>query len=1675
MSKIKHTKNKIKVINKTKISLVAICFLLLSFCMFKTFADSNNILALTELTRTGDYKNAISSDNQNGVMTSNGITLTISKNNNDILKKGEALKINATSSSGIKRIEGIMYDAKTNKIVSSNFYTDNSMSEKNAILSIKAPDTPIERLLLRVNVYDKNAGANFERVFAMDSSLVTIYSKSLSSNMIAGSNLEFYADSSYSSVPIKYLSYELYEGSRLSDKGTYKLSNDEYKITEDGLISYNKNYVKEGNGIFSNVYNNSRLTCQIKLPSKNSSMRIVIKASDILGYEKTKDVSFNLKNTNITFSVDDKSSSIKVGTKINCKAKSSDNFGLAKLEAIFYDKDNLVISKDYSLSSYSYGDGTLSIDAAIPDKEEVSLLLVCEDIAGNKKEYGPIKYKVSYNEFDVEPIFRLSSEPKLIGSSEMVAVTSNSGIAFTQLEVKICDKNGNIIEDSDGSKKISQISSAASRDTLEVQINYPKKPVEEAYFVFSARDAHGNYYNGGSDFKSMSSVYKKGPIKIYNNKIDISASPETGLLNSNSDVKLTAKADVSKYPIKEIEYVYYDNDIRSDKLKQGTTFKNGLNEASFIFIDGIKTGYVKIERETKNNSIIKITPVCDSLVKDGFILYLTKPAYNGCMFTMNAYYARKEKATDASLVSESSYYDEKTGMMVLGYDKVQTSGVIARAEIKGPIKNSDSILLKVIARDTNGETKTSYFNYYQNNELANITCYPERGNVDSNSYIKVVATPGDEGISIKSLSYELKDKDTNEIIMQGTTTSINHKGEIEHDILLKDECKNKNISLQINCVDSNSNVSRNNFLYKVNEGNSDIDFDKMISNISMDDPNYKYIAGRLLGGVNEYVIEYKDVNGQNQVAVLNNQKARLENYFCTNVKELELLNITNINKALEKNNYPKVLNLKDINKLYTRLNLYFTLTCEKINDNTNTKNNVTNNTSNTESNYVDITRKFVVTYNDSNYKLIKNHTLNLGNGANIGEVLDLDMIGEILKKAQIQNIESIDLNNLGPNDKIIKVYNPDKLSANNLPSKDMNVEIKFNDSYIKGKDKLTSSDLVNEKAFNITPNKLVNEAHILLNRYVLENYSLKLDDISVHKNHTYDFDELTGVVTEHCSDSCIIYPMNKTITMYYGANKEKEVISQNITYKTSYKYLANDNTWQDADSQVPAKLNEKGETNIKIVASFEPSSLMEETSKKASTLGLTNGDYSVEINKAEYPNDGEVKAFEKESESRWVKLERDIVSEEKGPQVKINMSRYENSFFYNSNKGRYERSSDRGNQIKVTVEDTYPLKDIKVSYKREQDSDYINNKTLFNFTEENNITNKEVVVDLPDSVMKNGGLVEVKIVASNYNNETSSGRVRVVGEAASRVLKLFINTTKGTEPLPLIQGKSVSLIKTDGTINEEVAKKIGEGKTSNMDTNPSAFKITKVNDVKWVYDSKSYQTNAMPLYYNSANDTIGLGYGMSFSLDTVGYGTDSFKKDNIDYNDTLIVNFKFFAKLDGVNYTEVIPFEEKNGTYVVSPFKEKYRQLRMISDPSINTSDVSGLNNIVVSGNNCTWNFSYYMPSNIRFKAKNDTEGSFRDINELLVQMDMELYKYYSKNNEDNTYIKDGSQKDSRHLYSLRETKWNDKLDITNIQGIATKSAKVKLKDIVETNRGLVFWYDKAKDATFDLNGQRYN
>ena len=26
--------------------------------MFKTFADSNNILALTELTRTGDYKNA---------------------------------------------------------------------------------------------------------------------------------------------------------------------------------------------------------------------------------------------------------------------------------------------------------------------------------------------------------------------------------------------------------------------------------------------------------------------------------------------------------------------------------------------------------------------------------------------------------------------------------------------------------------------------------------------------------------------------------------------------------------------------------------------------------------------------------------------------------------------------------------------------------------------------------------------------------------------------------------------------------------------------------------------------------------------------------------------------------------------------------------------------------------------------------------------------------------------------------------------------------------------------------------------------------------------------------------------------------------------------------------------------------------------------------------------------------------------------------------------------------------------------------------------------------------------------------------------------------------------------------------------------------------------------------
>ena len=125
-------------------------------------------------------------------------------------------------------------------------------------------------------------------------------------------------------------------------------------------------------------------------------------------------------------------------------------------------------------------------------------------------------------------------------------------------------------------------------------------------------------------------------------------------------------------------------------------------------------------------------------------------------------------------------------------------------------------------------------------------------------------------------------------------------------------------------------------------------------------------------------------------------------------------------------------------------------------------------------------------------------------------------------------------------------------------------------------------------------------------------------------------------------------------------------------------------------------------------------------------------------------------------------------------------------------------------------------------------------------------------------------------------------------------LKLFINTTKGTEPLPLISGKSVSLIKTDGTINEEVAKKIGEGKTSNIDTNPSAFKITKVNDVKWVYDSKSYQTNAMPLYYNSANDTIGLGYGMSFSLDTVGYGTDSFKKDNIDYNDTLIVNFKFF-------------------------------------------------------------------------------------------------------------------------------------------------------------------------------------
>lgn len=1643
-------------LNKFKFSLIAIFVLLLSFCVSNyTFGDSKIVKCLTELNKTGLSKIATNNSSNESTMVSNGITVTTSKDDNDLVNTDSAIKINVKSNYAIKKVEAIMYDAKTSKVVNSNFYVDNSISSRNAVLSINAPSIPIERLLLKINVNDLNTSASFQKTFLMNKSVITCYIPNVSDYMLSGSEIYFYADSS-SMVPIKNLNYELLEGSKVIDSGMSALVDDSYFITENGTISYNPNYITSGNATFSNIYENSRLSATIKLPSSKNNLTLKVNATDILGNVSSKEKTFSTRNANISFNVSPSSgSNLKVGNKIKVTATCNDgsklNFGLKKLEVTLSDSNNLVLSKEVVSSYNSSGDGELVCSIATLDKENLKLNAIATDINGNTKTYGPINYKVSYNEFDVTPIFRLSSEPKFMGESEKVSVTSNSGILFTQLTVKIVDEKGNIIKDADGTLKVSQVSSSIGKKDLETTIYYPETEKNAIYFVFSAKDMYGNEYNGGSDFNAMSSVYKKGPIPIYSNQITISASPQTGLINSNSEIKITSKSYKSDTTLKQVNYAFYNDD--SIKLNDARKFTSGqIISGIYKFTDGTQINGKLTVTELKNN-IVRFTPiVCDAIKKDGYVLYASRPIYDGSYFVMNAYYDKKIDAKDI-LVSDYSEYDVLSGREILSYSSSKAGQISVTETIKGPNKNANNIVLEVSAYDKNGKLKVSKFNYYQNASSIEIESIPGSTTISSGNFIKGIAKHKDGGRSITSLSASIYDGD--KMIYQTNTESKNSNGENVIEFIVPSSCEGKTITVKYTALDSDNNVYEEKYYYNVTSGknitfnNDDKNNKSLLDSLVSTNPydGYTALCGRLYGGANEYVIDYKDASGKNTVAILDTKTFTGDNYYYSNVKDMELLSLTKINEALVKNNYQKVNSLDDVNKLYIRLNLYITLTLKN----------------NSSSDYVDVTRKIIVTKNDSNYIKFKNNDYDLGNNINIKDVLDLDMRLEILSKAQSQDIMDIDINNLDANYKILNVYNPNKLSSSEIKSKTIDTSIKFNDSYISSKPSLNDSDMTNGKAFNVTPNEISNDVHVIINKYMIENYSIKIEDNSVHKNHTYVLDNKTGLVNEKCSSDCIIVPSTKVVTCYYQGVKEQCVLNQkaNITY--GYKYKSIDGTMVDSTSNITPQKNSEGKIFVVATAKYETNDLYDLARTKV------NGDFGLEIDSA-YKDDANIKSFEIESEGRWVLFDGLVTEEEIGPKVKINMNNIENNFFYNNEKERYERSSDLGSDIKLNVSSVSPLKDIKVAFKTKSQSDYGTFTTLHSFSEISKVLNKEVNITLPDGIITYGGEVMVKVVATNYNNESSNGKVQIAGSSKKDFLKLFINTSYGTNPIPRISGKSVSLYNNDGSINDKVLKQIGEGKYDGI--HKSALSITKACDVKWGGSNGNYTVDKMSIYHNTLNDIVGLGYRMQFNFVTTGYGTDYHIVDNKEQGDMLIANMKFFAKY-GNNFVEVIPYVENNNQYEMAQYQSKYRQLRMIANPNTNNDDVSGLNKLSVEDDKVNWNFSFYLPSNTKFKLKSNTNGDYIRPSEILVQMDLECYKYYSIG-EDGVFIKDASNKDSRHLYTLRENKFRQTEGTEYVSDIAIKNVKVPLRGLVNSNKGCVFWYDCEKDATFDINQNRY-
>ena len=87
--------------------------------------------------------------------------------------------------------------------------------------------------------------------------------------------------------------------------------------------------------------------------------------------------------------------------------------------------------------------------------------------------------------------------------------------------------------------------------------------------------------------------------------------------------------------------------------------------------------------------------------------------------------------------------------------------------------------------------------------------------------------------------------------------------------------------------------------------------------------------------------------------------------------------------------------------------------------------------------------------------------------------------------------------------------------------------------------------------------------------------------------------------------------------------------------------------------------------------------------------------------------------------------------------------------------------------------------------------------------------------------------------------------------------------------------------------------------------------------------------------------------------------------------------------------------------------------------------------------------------------------------------MDIECYKYYSVSS-DGELVKNGQYNDSRHLYTLRENTWPNKVgsEIKN-NLVTSKIYQTKLRDLVSTTKGMVFWYDVDKDSIFDIKGSK--